>query len=131
MILSGSDPPRITGFALLAIPPGNPTIIGFSIDAQTRDRVIDHAIAQLQDSYVSPEVAKQMGEALRRHHLAHLAEVRNDYTNPYKEKGPIITQLRTLGIDGEGAAALPAVEGYDDSTGVGSPDYYIQSFWGY
>jgi subtilase family serine protease len=63
--------------------------------------------------------------------LAHLAEVRNDYTNPYKEKGPIITQLRTLGIDGEGAAALPAVEGYDDSTGVGSPDYYIQSFWGY
>ena len=131
LILSGSDPPRITGFALLAIPPGNPTIIGFSIDAQTRDRVIDHAIAQLQDSYVSPEVAKQMGEALRRHHLAHLAEVRNDYTNPYKEKGPIITQLRTLGIDGEGAAALPAVEGYDDSTGVGSPDYYIQSFWGY
>ena len=26
------------------------------------------------------------------------------------------------------AAALPAVEGYDDSTGVGSPNYYIQSF---
>jgi hypothetical protein len=36
--------------------------------------------------------------------------------------------LRTLGIDGEGAAALPAVDGYDDSTGVGSPKYYIQSF---
>jgi len=36
--------------------------------------------------------------------------------------------LRTLGIDGEGSAALPAVKGYDDATGVGSPDYYIQSF---
>ena len=59
---------------------------------------------------------------------AHLAEVRNDYTNPYTKTGPLITWLRTLGIDGEGAAALPAVDGYDDSTGVGSPDYYIQSF---
>jgi hypothetical protein len=67
LVLSDSDPPRITGFALLAIPPGNPPILGFSIDAQTRDRVIDHAIAQLQDSYVSPDLAKQMGEALRRH----------------------------------------------------------------
>ena len=65
--LSGSDPPRITGFALLAIPPGDPPVLGFSIDAQTRDRVIDHAIAQLQDSYVSADLAKQMGEALRRH----------------------------------------------------------------
>jgi subtilase family serine protease len=60
--------------------------------------------------------------------IAHLAEVRDDYTNPYTKTGPIVTYLRTLGIDGEGAAALPAVEGYDDSTGVGSPDYYIQSF---
>jgi retinol-binding protein 3 len=68
LILSGSDPARITGFALLAIPPGNPPVLGFSIDSQTRDRVLDHAIAQLQDSYVSPELAKQMGEALRRHH---------------------------------------------------------------
>jgi subtilase family serine protease len=59
---------------------------------------------------------------------AHLAEVRNNYTNPYTKMGPLITYLRTLGIDGEGAAALPAVKGYDDSTGVGSPDYYIQSF---
>jgi hypothetical protein len=34
----------------------------------------------------------------------------------------------TLGINGEGAAALPAVRGYDDATGVGSPARYIQSF---
>ncbi len=63
--------------------------------------------------------------------LAHLAEVRNNYTDPYTKTGPLVTYLRTLGIDGEGAAALPAVKGYDDSTGVGSPDHYIQSFWGY
>jgi Peptidase family S41/N-terminal domain of Peptidase_S41 in eukaryotic IRBP len=70
LMLSGSHPPRITGFAFLAIPPGDPPVLGFSIDAQTRARVIDHAIEQLQDSYVSPELAKQMGEALR-HHQKH------------------------------------------------------------
>jgi peptidase S41-like protein len=67
LVLSASQPPRITGFALLAIPPGDPPVLGYMIDAQTRDRVIDHAIAQLQDSYVSPELAKQMAESLRRH----------------------------------------------------------------
>jgi subtilase family serine protease len=58
-----------------------------------------------------------------------LAEVRNNYTDPYTKQGPIVTYLRTLGIDGEGAAALPAVKGYDDATGVGSPSDYIQSFF--
>jgi subtilase family serine protease len=58
-----------------------------------------------------------------------LAEVRNNYTDPYTREGPIVTYLRTLGVDGEGAAALPAVKGYDDSTGVGSPANYIQSFF--
>jgi subtilase family serine protease len=62
--------------------------------------------------------------------IAHLGEVRNNYTDPYTKTGPILTYLRTLGIDGEGDAALPAVKGYDDSTGVGSPDQYIQSFFG-
>jgi subtilase family serine protease len=60
-----------------------------------------------------------------------LAEVRNNYTNPSTEEGPLITYLRTLGIDGEGESALPAVRGYDDSTGVGSPDEYVQSFFSY
>jgi subtilase family serine protease len=60
----------------------------------------------------------------------YLAEVRNNYTNPATKGGPLITFLRTLGIDGEGADALPAVAGYDDSTGVGSPWKYIDSFGG-
>ena len=41
----------------------------------------------------------------------YLAEVRNNYTNPYTKQGPLLTYLRTLGIDGEGADALPAVSG--------------------
>jgi subtilase family serine protease len=57
-----------------------------------------------------------------------LAEVRDNYTDPATKGGPIVTYLRTLGINGEGAAALPAVWGYDDATGVGSPRLYIQSF---
>ena len=60
--------------------------------------------------------------------ISHLAEVRTNYTDPATKAGPLVTFLRTLGIDGEGAAALPAVAGYDDSTGVGSPARYIQSF---
>ena len=54
--------------------------------------------------------------------------MRTNYTDPATKAGPLVTFLRTLGIDGEGAAALPAVAGYDDSTGVGSPARYIQSF---
>jgi subtilase family serine protease len=60
-----------------------------------------------------------------------LYEVRNNYTDPDTKTGPLVTYLRALGINGEGAAALHAVPGYDDATGVGSPNYYIQSFEGY
>jgi subtilase family serine protease len=58
----------------------------------------------------------------------HLAEVRSNYTDPYTKTGPLITYLRTLGVDGAGVPALNAVRGYDDATGVGSPRDYIQSF---
>jgi hypothetical protein len=57
-----------------------------------------------------------------------LAEVRNNYSDPYSKTGPNIRWLRTLGINGQVDFALPAIVGYADSTGVGSPDYYIQSF---
>jgi subtilase family serine protease len=55
-----------------------------------------------------------------------LAEVRNNYTNPATKQGPLLTFLRTLGVNGEGSDALRAVTGYDDATGVGSPKNYIQ-----
>jgi subtilase family serine protease len=56
----------------------------------------------------------------------YLAEVRNNYTNPYTKQGPLLTYLRTLGLNGEGKDRLRAVTGYDDATGVGSPKNYIQ-----
>lgn len=55
-----------------------------------------------------------------------LAEVRSNYTNPYTKQGPLLTYLRTLGLNGTGADRLRAVAGYDDATGVGSPRNYIQ-----
>jgi subtilase family serine protease len=57
-----------------------------------------------------------------------LAQVRDNYTNPATKGGPLLYFLRTLGVDGEGAAALRATTGYDDATGVGSPADYIRSF---
>jgi subtilase family serine protease len=54
-----------------------------------------------------------------------LAEVRSNYTNPYTKQGPLLTYLRTLGLNGTGADRLRAVAGYDDATGVGSPRDYI------
>ena len=55
-----------------------------------------------------------------------LGMVRNNYTDPYTKQGPLLTYLRTLGINGEGKDRLRAVTGYDDATGVGSPRNYIQ-----
>ena len=55
----------------------------------------------------------------------HLAQVRVNYVNPDKPSGAKVYFLRTLGIDGEGLAALNATAGYDDATGVGSPAGYI------
>lgn len=60
----------------------------------------------------------------------YLAQVRNNYTNPYTQALPLITFLRTLGINGVGSSALNAVPGYDDSTGLGSPQSLIQSLQG-
>jgi subtilase family serine protease len=57
-------------------------------------------------------------------------EVRNNYTDPYTQTGPLVTYLRAMGINGGGNASLVATRGYDDATGVGSPDQYVQSFFG-
>jgi subtilase family serine protease len=58
---------------------------------------------------------------------SHLAEVRSNYTDPYNEKLPLITSLRTLGVNGVGDSTLTAAPGYDDATGVGSPALYIEA----
>jgi subtilase family serine protease len=105
----------------------SPTFAGIEADAQ---QAAGHVLG-----FANPAIYQRYGTSafhdVTDHPLGpgYLAEVRNNYTDPDTKTGPLITYLRTLGIDGEGAAALPAVKGYDDSTGVGSPDYYIQSFF--
>jgi hypothetical protein len=59
------DSDRVTRWMLRAVPPGS-TIMGFTIDAATRKRVIDSALARLNDLYVFPEIAKRMTQAVRR-----------------------------------------------------------------
>jgi subtilase family serine protease len=103
-----------------------PVLAGIEADAQ---QAAGHVLG-----FANPAIYSRYGTAayhdVTDHPLGpgYLAEVRNNYTNPYTRTGPLVTSLRTLGINGEGAAALPAGRGYDDSTGVGSPRYYIQSF---
>ena len=57
----------------------------------------------------------------------HLAEVRNNYTNPYTKTGPIVTYCAP---SASMAKATPHYRprGLRRFPGVGSPDYYIQSF---
>src|SRR5579863_9291372 len=62
--VSDSDPPRVTSSEISPIAPGA-AVIGFDIDAATRARVIDAAIAKIDEFYVFPDVAKKMGMAVR------------------------------------------------------------------
>ncbi|MCX4881424.1 S53 family serine peptidase [Streptomyces sp. NBC_00847] len=51
------------------------------------------------------------------------------YMNQSNGSGPTTTYVVTTGRDGEGAAKLRAVTGFDDTTGVGSPGpYYLDSY---
>jgi hypothetical protein len=59
-----ADPAEVVSFGVGAIPAGA-TGMDFTIDAATRQRVIDGAIAKLNEYYVFPEVAKKMEEAIR------------------------------------------------------------------
>jgi hypothetical protein len=64
--LKPGDPATVATFSLGAIPPGTSTTdLNFKIDAATRARVIDAAIANLNESYVFPETAKKMEDAVR------------------------------------------------------------------
>ena len=103
-----------------------PVFAGIEADAQ---QAAGHPLG-----FANPAIYQRYGTSAFRDVTDHplgpgrLAEVRNNYTDPATKTGPLITFLRTLGINGEGTAALPAVKGYDAATGVGSPARYIQSF---
>jgi retinol-binding protein 3 len=64
--LSDSKPPKVEQFWLRAIPPGaSVSATNFSVDAATRTQVIESIISDLNESYVSAELAKKMADALR------------------------------------------------------------------
>jgi subtilase family serine protease len=99
-----------------------PTFAGIQADAQ---QAAGHRLG-----FANPAIYRRYGTRAFRDIVPHsdLAVVVNTYADPYTKTGPFYTYLGTFGIDGEGAEALPAQRGYDDATGVGSPNCYIQSF---
>src|SRR5258706_3237855 len=66
MEVKDADPAEVVSFSLRGIPPGMTVAdMTVKIDAATRARVIDGAIANLNEFYVFPETAKKMEEVLR------------------------------------------------------------------
>jgi len=63
------DPPRVSDVSLRAIPPGG-AVLGFEIDAATRNSTIDSAMAKLREFYVYEETAEEMAEAIDRRRRA-------------------------------------------------------------
>jgi hypothetical protein len=60
------DPAVVVRFGLRAIPPGlTAADMNMKIDAATRARVIDGAVAKLNEFYVFPETAKKMADAVQ------------------------------------------------------------------
>jgi retinol-binding protein 3 len=60
------DPAVVMQAGLRVLPAGTAVSdLTFHIDAATRTRVIDEAVAELNETYVFPEVAKKMEEAVR------------------------------------------------------------------
>ncbi len=79
-----------------------PVFAGIEADAQ---QAAGHPLG-----FADPAIYRRAGTAafhdVTDHPLGpgYLAQVRNNYTNPSTRQGPLVTYLRTLGIDGEGAA---------------------------
>jgi hypothetical protein len=64
--MTDADPPIVKGIGVRAIPAGmTPADMTSKIDAATKTRVIDAAVASLNEFYVFPETAKKMEDALR------------------------------------------------------------------
>src|SRR5271156_4634972 len=57
------EPAQVADMEMRLIPPGlDVSVLDVALDAATRARVIDGALAKLNEFYVSPELAKQMGD---------------------------------------------------------------------
>ena len=90
-----ADPAVVVSFSLRALPPGV-TEANFTIDAASRQRAVDGAVALLNEFYVFPETAKKMEESI----LAHLKA--GDYdsiTNGDAFAEKLTTDLREVSQD--------------------------------
>jgi len=68
MEVKPGEPAKVASFGLRAVPPGTKTAdLSFKIDAAIRAKVIDGAVAALNETYVFPETAKKIEEAVRAH----------------------------------------------------------------
>jgi hypothetical protein len=54
-------------------------------------------------------------------------QARASLSDPFDPTSPVNTLLVIQGVNGTGPSALLATKGYDDATGVGSPDNYIEA----
>jgi retinol-binding protein 3 len=68
MEVKPGEPAKVASFGLRAVPPETKAAdLSFKVDAATRAEVIDGAVAALNETYVFPETAKKMEEAVRTH----------------------------------------------------------------
>lgn len=68
MEVKPGDPAMVASFFLRAVPPGTKlSDLNFKIDRAMRAKVIDAAVAALNESYVFPDTAKKMEESVRAH----------------------------------------------------------------
>ncbi len=64
MEVSDAKPARLLASQVRPMPRGA-KVLGFEVDAVTRERVIDDTLAKLDEFYVFPDTAKKMGAAVR------------------------------------------------------------------
>lgn len=93
--VTAGDPPTVTSFPILAMGP-NVTAADYHIDAAERKRAIEGAIAQLDEYYVFPDVARRMADSLH----ARLARgAYDDVSNGLAFAERIGGELRDVGHD--------------------------------
>jgi hypothetical protein len=66
MVVSATDPPRVTSSFMRVVPPSVTATPNFDIDVVTRDLVIDALIAELRETYVLEDKAEATIDALTR-----------------------------------------------------------------
>lgn len=120
--LTGSGPAQVANSGLRAILTGAP-VIGFEIDAATREHVIAGAIAKLNESYVFPQTAKKMEQALRLH------QKRGEYdgvTDGEKFASLLTTQLQEVSKDKHLRVSFSAAR-YPDDLAAPAPEQVAQN----